>query len=64
MKTDRKFLNIKEVVEKEMVRDSISREHEVGNQQQSRPGRALKAPPAGEWAGGSEQLSALSHKAP
>lgn len=47
MKTDIKLLNIKEVMEKEMVRDNISREREVEKQEQSHHGGKPKAASAG-----------------
>lgn len=42
---DAKFLNLKEVMEEETVRGSISREHEVGAQEQ-RAYRENKSPPS------------------
>lgn len=51
MKTDIKFLNTKEVMEKEMVRDSISEERVVEKQEQSLCGRKPKAASAGETGG-------------
>ena len=47
MKTDIKLLNIKEVMEKEMVRDNISREREVEKQEQSHHRGKPKAASAG-----------------